>query len=162
MHDELQKLYESTGEDLLFGIGTIQLPNLKPAPVIQIHYEDWSREQLEVVRNSFRDGLILASGKRSNTVRDLYIATRQRMALRAKADGHTAVLRAPAWDAHLAKVEERVFHIFEAERQRYGGFLLMVQTAEWEFLTAHDDARDRTIVGVVLPSSLPSPSDSGF
>jgi len=158
MHNELEQLYESTGEDLVFGIGTIQLPNLSPAPIIQVSYENWSREKLEVVRDSFRDGLILTRGKRCTDARDLYIATRQRMALQAKADGHTSVLRAPGWDARLAKVEERVFHIFEAERERFGGFLLMVQTVEWEFLTVVDEADDQTIVGAVLPSSLPSPS----
>ncbi len=158
MHNELERLYENTVEDLLFGIGTIQLPNAKSVPIIQICYKDWSHQNLEVVRESFRDGLILTRGKRRTGAREVYLATRLRMALQAEADGHTAVLKAPAWDAHLADVEEPAFRIFEAGRQRFGGYLLVVQTAEREFLTVYDDARDRTTVGVVLPSSLPCPS----
>jgi hypothetical protein len=39
---------------------------------------------------------------------------------------HTSVLRAPAWDAHLAEVEDRAFRLLDANRQRYGGFLLLI------------------------------------
>jgi hypothetical protein len=115
LNHELGQLYESAGEDLPFGIDTIQLQDLKLAPIVQIHHKDWSRLELEVVRESFRDGLILTSGKRHTDERDLYIATRQRMAIQADHGGDTSVLRSPAWDAHLAKVEERVFRVFEAE-----------------------------------------------
>jgi hypothetical protein len=61
------------------------------------------------------------------------------------------------WDAYLAGVEDRAFRLFEANRQRYGGFLLLIQTSKWEFLTAVDDVDDRAIVGAILSRSTPEP-----
>ena len=159
MNNELDELYESTAEDLRFGIGTLELPNLQPAPIILVHYCDWSLEKLDVIRESFRDGVILLRGRRSDDARDLYLATRERICLQAEQDGHTSMLRAPAWDARLANVDVSVLRIFEAERQHFSGFLLLVQAEEWEFLTVVDDSRDRTIVGAVLPQFLPMPKD---
>ncbi len=96
MNNELEQLYENTAEDLRFGIGTLKLPNLRPAPIIQIHYRDWSRGKLDVIRQSFRGGVILVSGRRASGACDLYLATRERIGLQAKHDGHTSMLRAPA------------------------------------------------------------------
>ena len=157
-NDDLHSIYESTEEDLRYGIGMLALPNQRPVPVIQICYKDWSHEKLEVVRESFRDGLILVSGRRPDATRDFYVGTRERIAIQSEESGHTSVLRAPAWDAHLEYVDEAAALRFEAERKRYGGFLLLIQTPELEFLTAVDDVRDRTHVGVVLPASSVMPT----
>jgi hypothetical protein len=48
-HAALQDLYDATEEDLLFGIGLLDLPDQAPAPYIHVHYCGWSREKLEVV-----------------------------------------------------------------------------------------------------------------
>lgn len=79
------------------------------------------------------------------------------IALQAKDGGHTSVLRAPAWDAQLAKVEDQALRIFEAGRTRYGGFLLLLQTPEWEFLAGLDEISGSTSVGSILPRNLASP-----
>ena len=147
----LEGLYRSTEEDMQFAIGLIRLPGAPPAPILQIRYRDWTREKLEVIRESFTDGLILVNGKRKDGKYDLFIGTREQVALQAEENGHTSVLRGPAWDAHLPNIDVSVVREFEANRTRYGGFLLLVQTAEWEFLTVVDDADDRTIVGAVEP-----------
>jgi hypothetical protein len=156
MNHDLRKLYESTAEDLIYGVGLFQLPNAGPVPLIHIHYRGWSREKLEVVCESFKSGLILVSGRRKNGNQDLYIATREQIALHQKEGADTSILRAPAWDAHLAQVEEQAYAVFEAQRRRSGGFLLLVQTPAWECLTVVDDC-DQTIVGDILPRSLPVP-----
>ena len=80
--------------------------------------------------------------------------------MQATKDGQTSVLRAPAWDAHLARVDSQIFASFEAERQQTGGFLLLVQAKAGEFLSVIDDAKDRTLVGAILPEwslNLPDP-----
>jgi hypothetical protein len=158
MSPELARLYESTAEDLLFGMGSLRLPNVGLVPLIHVHYPLWSRDELEPVRQSFYGGLILVSGRRSGQLLDIYIATKERIVLQAQKDGQTDVLRGPAWDARLASVTETVFAQFNAQRQRYGGFLLLVQTPAWEFLSAVDERNDRTHVGSILPQSLPIPS----
>ncbi|MHC4093935.1 MAG: hypothetical protein ACYSVY_27295, partial [Planctomycetota bacterium] len=56
---DLERLYEATGEDLLFAIGQLLLPGNEAAPYVHIFYRDWPREKLEVVREAFRDGLVL-------------------------------------------------------------------------------------------------------
>ena len=88
----------------------------------------------------------------------LYIGTRETIALQQTEGEHTSVLKAPAWDAHLADVEDRAFRLFEINRKRHGGFLLLLQTPEWEFLTAVEDPDDRTSVGPIQERSLPMPS----
>jgi hypothetical protein len=156
-NEDLEKLYEATGEDLLFAIGVMLVPGQQAAPYIHIYFAGWSREQLEVVRESFRDGLILASGRRPTGLRDLYLGTREKIALQASDGQDTSVLRAPAWDAHLSEVAEGAVDRFEANRQRSGGFLLLVQTLEWEFLTAVDDASTATTIGPIEKRSRPMP-----
>jgi hypothetical protein len=158
MSPELAKLYESTAEDLLFGMGSLRLPNVGLVPLIHVHYPLWSREELELIRQSFYGGLILVSGRRSGQLLDVYIATKERIVLQAQKDGQTDVLRGPAWDARLASVTETVFAMFNAQRQSYGGFLLLVQTPALEFLAAVDETNDHTHVGSILPQSLPIPS----
>ena len=73
----------------------------------------------------------------------------------APSKGFAVHLRAPAWDAQLEDVEERAFRLSEANRKRYGGFLLLLQTPEGEFLTVVDDGSGRTMVGAVLARSMP-------
>ena len=127
-------------------------------PAIHVFYQDWSREKLEVVRESFKSGLILVSAERKPGLHHLYIGTRESIALQQTEGEHTSVLKAPAWDAHLADVEEQAFRQFEINRKRHGGFLLLVQTPEWEFLTAVEDPEDRTVVGPIQERSSPMPS----
>jgi len=67
------------------------------------------------------------------------------------------VLRATAWDARLEQVDAQVVQEFEVRRRHYGGFLLLMQTLQWEFLTTVDD-EDRAAVGSILPRSTTSPS----
>ena len=117
-HRVLEDAYRATEEDLLYGVGVLALPGQEPAPFIHIHYCDWSREKLEVVRESFRAGLVLVFSDRQNGIHDLHISTRERVAIQAQQDGHTSELRAPAWDAHLEGIDEQVVRRFEADRRR--------------------------------------------
>ena len=41
-------------------------------------------------------------------------STRQKITLQAEQDGHTSLLRAPAWDAHLPSIDAPVVERFEA------------------------------------------------
>ncbi|UCG15417.1 MAG: hypothetical protein JSV19_08975 [Phycisphaerales bacterium] len=107
-----------------------------------------------MVRKSFADGLIPASGKCRDGKYDLLVGTRKQVALQAEENGHASVPRASAWDARVPGVDAPVVPEFEAIRRRYGGFPVLIQTPEWEFLTVADDADDRTIVGAVVPPPL--------
>ncbi len=158
MRHSLRELYESTEEDMTFGVGLIQLPDAEPAPYIHVFYQDWSREKLEVVSESSKSGLILVSAERKPGLHHLYIGTRETIALQQTEGEHTSVLKAPAWDTHLADVEGQAFRQFEINRKRHGGFLLLLQTPEWEFLTAVEDPDDQTVVGPIQERSLPIPS----
>ena len=157
-HRALEDLYDATEEDLLYGVGLLALPEHVPAPFIHIHYRDWSREQLGAVRESFQGGLVLTFSRRAGGTRDLHVSTRECVAVQATEGGHTSVLRAPAWDAYLEAIDEQVARRFEADRQRYGMFLLLVQTPEWEFFTATYEDGNRTIVGPVGQGSTPVPA----
>jgi hypothetical protein len=88
--NRLEDLYNATEENFRFGIGVVALPGQPAVPIIQVYYRDWTREQLEVVRESFADGLILVSGERTTGKVDLYIATRQKIMLQLGGDGHTS------------------------------------------------------------------------
>ena len=57
----LDGLYEATAEDMLFAIGLLLTEGI-PAPYIHIFYRAWTREQLEVVGESFKSGLTLMMG----------------------------------------------------------------------------------------------------
>ncbi len=157
-HRILEDLYDATEEDLLYGIGLLGLPDQEPAPFIHIHYRDWSREQLEIVRESFRGGLVLTLSCRAEGTRDLHVSTRECVAVQAREGDHTSVLRAPAWDAHLEGIDEQVVSRFEADRRRCGVFLLLMQTPEWESLSVVDDADRSPAVGTVQRASFPIPS----
>ena len=153
----LENLYDATEEDLLFGVGLLALPDHKPAPFICIHYRSWSREKLKIVRESLQGGLVLTFSRRAEGTCDLHVSTRECVAVQATEGDHTSVLRAPAWDAHLEGIDDQVARRFEADRQRCAGFLLLVQTPEWEFFTAAYEAGNRTIVGPVGQRSMPMP-----
>ncbi len=157
-HRILEDLYDATEEDLVYGIGLLALPDREPAPYIHIHYRDWSRRKLEVVRESFRGGLVSTVTEPVNGFCDVHLSTRERIGIQAERDGHTSVLRAPAWDAHLTRIDEHVARRFDADSRRYGGFLLLVQTPEWEFLAAVANARGETTLGTVQPRSMSVPS----
>ena len=156
-HRILKNLYEATEEALQYGVGLLALPDQEPAPFIHVHYRDWSREKLEIVRESFRGGLVLTFSCQAEGTRDLHVSTRERIGIQAKQDGHTSVLRAPAWNARLAGIDEQVVRRFEADRRRIGGFLLLMQTPEWEFLAAVDEAGNRSAVGPIGRRSMPMP-----
>ena len=156
-HRILEDLYDATEEDLLYGVGLLALPDQEPAPFIHIHYRDWPREQLEIVRESFRAGLVLTIGKPVGGVCSVHISTREYVAVQATEGDHTSVLRAPAWDAHLEGIAEQVVRRFEVDRRRYGGFLLLLQTRKLEFLTAVEDAAGLVNVGPILRRSLLTP-----
>jgi hypothetical protein len=151
-HAALQDLYDATEEDLLFGIGLLAQPDQAPAPYIQVHYRNWSREKLEVVRSSFHGGLVLVSGDRYDGRRDLHLSTRGKIVLQSERAGHMSVLRAPAWVARLEGIDRHVWQRFEADRHGYGGFILLVQTRQWEFLTVVDETRGRVIIDPVRAS----------
>jgi hypothetical protein len=151
--DSLQELYDTTEERLLYGVGVLAMPNGPPAPFVRLHYRDWPREKLELVRGSLRAGLVLTRSRSRDDTRDLHITTRERITVEVRQDGHTSVLRAPAWTACLAQIDEDVLDRFETGRRRFGGFLLSIRTPRLEFVAAVDDARNRVRVGPLLDSS---------
>ena len=161
----LEDLYRATEEDMQFALGLLELPGLQPRPYIHFHYRHWTREMLEVVRESFTDGLILESGKRKQGQHDLFLSTCERIVLQAKENGHTSVLRAPAWDACLADVDGAAVERFEANRAHCGSFVLLVQTLAWEFLTTVHDLRGTAVTGPiqrrVMPVPMPGAGPSG-
>ena len=150
IHERIKQLYESTADDLRYGIGVLDVPDRGLVPLIHIHYADWSLEKLDRVRGSFHGGLILVSGQRASGSCDLYLATREKITVQAERGGHTSILKAPAWDARLTEVDGQVVQRFEAARDRRRGFLLLVLAGEWEFLTAVDAAAGTAEVGECL------------
>ena len=64
------------------------------------------------------------------------------------------MLRGSAWNAHLAAVEHEAFMFFESQRAGFGGFVLLLQTSEWEFMAGVDDRKHGTIVRVVIPREM--------
>ena len=158
-HVSLGDLYRATEEDLLYGIGRLALPGQDLAPFIQIHYRDWSREKLEIVRESFRAGLNLVVGSAPDGACHVHVSTQERVAVHVEQGEHTSVLRAPAWDAHLTGIDEQVVHWFEIDRRRFGGFLLLMQTPEGEFRASTSNAGGRVRAAAVQPRSFPVPAD---
>jgi hypothetical protein len=130
----LKSLYDATAEDLLFGIGTLMLEDGTHAPCIQVHYRSWTREMLGLVRDSFLDGIEFRVEQPCADRGDIVLATRQLMTIGAGMGGETHALRAPAWDARLESINLAMIRAFEFERHASGGFLLIVQAPEWEFL----------------------------
>ena len=140
-----------------FAVGLLVLPDLQPEPYLHIHCRNWTREMLEVVRESFTDGLILINGRRKRGKCDLVLRTREQITLQAKENGHTSVLRASSWDAHLAGVDEAVVEQFVANHARCGSFVLLIQTPEWEFRTTVYDPKGTTVTGRVQRRIMPMP-----
>jgi len=120
-HHRLDELYSATEEELQFGVGLLAVPSQAPAPFIQVYYRHWSRQKLELVRDSFRGGLVLTISPRSGDTRDLHLCTRDGITIQATDGEHTSMLRAPTWDSHLEAIDEHVIQRFEANRQRCGG-----------------------------------------
>jgi hypothetical protein len=156
-HSSLNDLYDATEEDLLYGIGLLAQDELQPVPIVCIHYTMWSRDQLSIVRDACRSGVALNITTRPDGLADLHIATHQRLAIQTRDSEHTSVLKAPAWDANLEAISETVVHQFEAERRRLGGYVLLMQTPELEFLTAVD-AAGGALLGPIQPRSMPIPT----
>ena len=132
---DLNKLRESSQDDLIFGIGLLE-DNI---PYIHLFCENWSREVLTLVRS-----LILLEGLRMQVKRlpdhhfSLYMATCVKVRVEAKTDGHTSILQCPAWDATLEPIEPDAFFMFEAGRIKLGTYSLLFQAPEWEFLCTRD------------------------
>lgn len=154
MHNrDLQSLYDATEEDLRYGIGLLAVEGRGPVPLIGVHYRNWPREKLELIRESFREGIELAAKTNAGAALDLHLATRQKIVVRSQQDGHTNVIRAPAWDALLTGVDPQVLQRFEDGRRMCGGFLLLVQAEEWEFTTIVHDDELPPVVGPLAPRS---------
>lgn len=151
MNSKLRRLYDASEEDMTYGIGVLDLGTGPPAPIIRIRYRGWSRAKLEIIRESFRSGIILSSARRNSGLYHACLGTRETMTIEHAEGEHTDVLRAPAWDAHLADIDGAAFAVFDTDRRRRGGFLLLMQAGEWEFLTVVDELRDQAIVGVTVP-----------
>lgn len=150
IHDQLNRLYDSTADDLRYGIGVLDVPDIGRVPFVQIRYRDWTREQLDAVRESFRRGLSLTRTDHAGCPSGVYIGTREQITVQGEHGGHTSVLRAPAWDAQLDEVDEQIFQQFDAARRRHRGFVLQMQTNEWGFITTVDDAAGTAEVGDVF------------
>lgn len=157
---DLKQLYEATEEDLRFGVGLLDVPGRGQVPFIQIHQPGWSREMLEIVRESFRDGLTRTETTNASETVDLYLATRQRIVIQAENRGQTGVLRAPAWDARLSNIDPAIVRRLLADQARHGGFVLLVQTPEWEFLVAVHREGTRCDIGPIGPRTLPIPAQA--
>lgn len=157
MKSKLRQLYDASEEDMTYGIGAIDMGTGPPAPLISIRYRGWLRQKLEIVRDSIKSGVILSSARRESGTYHAYLGTREMITVQQAEGEHTAVLRAPAWDAHLRDVDGAAFEIFDANRRRRGGFLLLVQAGEREFITAVDEANDRAIVGAIIQQTQAPP-----
>jgi len=157
---DLKQIYDATEEDLRFGVGLLDVPGRGQVPFIQIHQPGWSREMLEIVRESFQDGLMLTETTNASGTVDLYLATRQRIVIQAENRGRTGVLRAPAWDARLSNIDPVIALQFQTDRARHGGFLLLVQTVEWEFVVAVHREGTRCDIGPISPRTLPIPAQA--
>jgi hypothetical protein len=153
----MNQLYNATEQDLIYGIGVLTLPDSEPAPFIHIFNREWTRDVLAVVRDSFHAGVHIVIGASADGSRCIHLTTRERIAVQVNNNGHTSVLRAPAWDAQLRHIDARVVDRFVADRTRLGGFLLLIQTPVWEFLSAIDDATHSIRVGDIVPHTMPMP-----
>ena len=106
MGDLLHSAYESTAEDLRYGIGLMVDTNRRSMPMIAVRYENWPPDKLEVVRQMFVDGLTVEHKSVNSDTVDVYVATHQKITVRSTSGGHTHVMHAPAWDARLAAVDD--------------------------------------------------------
>lgn len=151
MKNKLRQLYNASEEDMTYGIGVVVMGTGPPTPIISVHYCGWSREKLEIVRESFKSGIVLSSTEVGPGVYQVHVATRERISIQHAVGKDKSVLRAPAWDADLTDVDGAAFQVFDANRRRRSGFLLLVQAGAWEFMTAVNETNEPTIVGTILP-----------
>lgn len=152
----LRDLYQAAAEDVVFGMGLMPVSAAQSAPYFHFFYRDWAREMLEIVGESFGAGLTLAASERTPGRLDIFVATRERVAVHGFRDGETTILRAAAWDAQLSDVDAQAFRRFDGERIRNGRYLVLMQTPEWEFLTSVN-LDDSTNIGAILLRVLPLP-----
>ncbi len=106
---DLKQLYHATEEDMRFAIGSIAVAGQPPVPIIQIHYHDGSREKLEVVRESFKSGLILVSAERKPGLHHLYLGTRETIAIQQTEGEHRSILRVTS-PCPALRVPSRIAH----------------------------------------------------
>ena len=85
------------------------------------------------------------------------MATRQLVTFGLQRGGETDVLRGPAWDARLDGVTREALDMFQRGRRVCGGFLVIMQTSGWEFMTGVDEIKNSVIVGVIVPRSTVIP-----
>ncbi len=155
----MDPLYHATAEDFAFGVGLLALPDVEPAPLIQLHYPGWSRAQLVLVCQVLRRGLSLIISEPAHNHCDLHLSSVERAALKARCGDHTSVLRAPAWDAHLPGIDSDVIRQFQVNREPIGGYLLLLQTPAVECLLAINDPTGAVMLGSIRPRSFAVPTD---
>ncbi len=67
MHNrDLQSLYDTTEEDFRYGIGLMAIPGRGPVPLIGVHYSDWPRDKLEMIRLSLHEGIVLSENAKGD------------------------------------------------------------------------------------------------
>jgi len=160
MGDLLHSAYESTAEDLRYGIGLMVDADRRTTPIIAVRYENWPPGKLEVVRESFVDGLTVEHKIVDSETVDVYVATRRKISVQSTGGGHTHVMHAPAWDARLAAVDRRSFTVFDDRRRHGGGFLFVVTTGCRQFMSYVDDRNNHTMVGPIVDCQNPPPADN--
>lgn len=154
------QLYAASEEDILFGIGHLATADRGFVPYIHLHFPAWDRARLEAVHAAFRGGISLVVKPAADGTQRLFLATRERVAVQIGQAGQTSALEAPAWDAALDDVAPSVVRHFEADRQRLGGFTLLLQTPDWEFLTAVHDMPDPLEPGPITDRCFPTPPEN--
>ncbi len=161
MHNrDLQSLYDTTEEDFRYGIGLMAIPGRGPVPLIGVHYSDWPGDKLAIIRQSFHGGIVLSTKAKPDGDFDVHLATRQKIVIRSEHNGHTSVLRAPTWNAHLTGVDAKVVGRFEDGCRSRGGFFLLLQAGAWEFTTLVNDGDRQPVVGAIIPRSAPTQGDA--
>ena len=156
MEMSLRDLYDAAAEDVVFGLGLMPVSDGQCVPYLHLFYRDWCREMLEIIRESFGSGLVLTHSERTPGRIDVFIATREQVAVHGFCGGETSILRAAAWDAQLADVEAVASRVFEDERARQGHYVVLMQTREWEFLTSVS-LDGSTAIGDITPRTFPMP-----
>ena len=139
-HDVLNRLYDATEDDFTFMIGVLETDTV---PVICLTYPNWTREQLELVRESFASGIQLTL---AHERREVYVCTKERVQLEVRDTADRSVLQGPAWDARLENVEPEVARRLEAA----GRLILVLQGRRWRFMT------EVTTLGCVKPHPVRS------
>ncbi len=113
-----------------------------------------------MVRDTLRGGVTLTCTQRTSGRCDLCLAARDQVRLTCAAGGETSVLRGPAWNAQLDDVEGEVYRWFEAQRARHGGFVLLIQTPDWEFMVGVEWGLRNPLIGDTQPRRVEMPPAS--